>query len=163
LEVNMMLTIAPLPARPLQRAVTDGLLAGALSAGVLLWRGRTDTGRAFAPINAISHWIWPREALRRNDPSLKHTATGAVVHYGSSVLWAAAYQWLRRRRQRPTAFNAAVDAAAVTALAATVDLALTPERFTPGFERRLSKPSLTLVYAGFAAGLALGGLLGLRR
>jgi hypothetical protein len=162
-EIHMMQTLAPLATRPVQRAITDGLLAGALSAGVLLWRGRTDTGRAFAPINAISHWIWPRQALRRNEPSLKHTATGTVVHYGSSVLWAAAYQWLRSRRRRPTALNAAVDAAAVTALAATVDLVMTPERFTPGFERRLTKPSLTLVYAGFAAGLALGGLLALRR
>ena len=29
---------------------------------------------------------------------------------------------------------------------------------TPGFEHRLSKPSLVLTYALFAAGLALGGI-----
>jgi hypothetical protein len=50
----------------------------------------------------------------------------------------------------------------VTALAAVVDLAIVPKRLTPGFEQRLTRPSITLVYAGFAVGLALGGLLARR-
>jgi hypothetical protein len=47
---------------------------------------------------------------------------------------------------------------ALTAAAAVVDLKLAPSRLTPGFERR-SPRSLTCVYGGFAAGLALGGAL----
>lgn len=148
---------APLPAA--SRVLTDGLLAAVLSGALLLWRGRTDTGRAWPPINAISHWIWPREALRRSDASVKHTLTGALVHYGSSVFWAFVYRWLRSRRRHTGALDAAADAAAVTALAAVVDLALVPQRLSPGFERRLTRPSLGLVYAGFAVELALGGLL----
>jgi hypothetical protein len=152
---------APPVAAP--RALLDGLLASLASGAMLLWRGRADTGRAWPPINAISHWLWPREAMRRDDASLKHTLTGAVVHYGSSVFWALAYRWLRSRRRHASALNAASDAAAVTALAAVVDLALVPKRLTPGFEQRLTRPSLALVYAGFAFGLTLGGLLARRR
>ena len=37
------------------------------------------------------------------------------------------------------------------------------ESLTPGFEHRLSRQSLLGVYAAFAAGLALGGLLSRRR
>jgi hypothetical protein len=43
-----------------------------------------------------------------------------------------------------------------------VDLGLVPERLSPGFERRLSRPSTGLVYLSFGVGLALGGLLALR-
>jgi hypothetical protein len=159
----MIPTISLAPPRATDHAVTTGLLAGLLSTAILLWRGRAETRNAIAPINAISHWFWPDEALRRDDPSLKHTGTGIALHVGSSLLWSTVYGWLRARRRAPTALNAAVDAAAVTAVAAVVDLAVVPERLTPGFERRLSKPSLATVYGSFAIGLALGGLIALRR
>ncbi len=144
-------------------ALSGGLLAATLSAAVLLWRGRAEARRASAPINAISHWFWPEQALRRDAPSWRHTGTGLALHFGSSLLWSSVYGWLRAHRQRPALLNAAADAAAVSALAAVVDLAVVPERVTPGFEHRLSRPSLVLVYASFAAGLALSGVLALRR
>lgn len=148
---------------PVQGMWAEGLLAGALSAAVLAWRGHTDAGSAVAPVNAVSHMIWPRQALLHHRPSLRHTGTGGVLHLGSSLFWSALYSWLRGRRLRPTARDALTDAAAVTAVAALVDLKLVPDRLTPGFERKLRPASLALVYAGFAAGLALGGLLQLRR
>ena len=159
----MIPTISLAPPRATDHALPTGLLAGLLSATILLWRGRAETRRAAAPINAISHWFWPGEAMRRDEASLKHTGTGIALHLGSSLLWSTAYGWLRARRHKPTALNAALDAATVTAVAAMVDLAVVPKRLTPGFERRLSKPSLGAVYAGFAIGLALGGLLALRQ
>jgi hypothetical protein len=155
--------MTPTPRHAIGHAIADGLLAGALSGAVLLVRGHTDTRHALAPINAISHWFWPQDALRRDEPSLKHSITGFALHYASSLLWSSVYGWLRTRRQRPTPLNALVDAAAVTAAAAVVDLAVVPERVTPGFEHKLSRPSLGLVYAGFAVGLALGGVSALRR
>lgn len=144
-------------------ALVDGLLAAGVSGLALLWRGRVDTGAAVAPVNAVSHWIWPREALRRDRPSWRHTGVGAVVHSASSMVWAGVYAWLRARRRHPTPVNALGDAAAATAMAALVDLKLVPRRLTPGFERRLTPRSLGIVYAGFAAGLAAGGLIALRR
>lgn len=158
-----MPSFAVAPARALDHALPTGLLAGLVSTVILLWRGRADTRHAVAPINAISHWIWPDEAIRRNDPSLKHTASGIALHMASSLFWSTVYGWLRARRSAPSALNASVDAAAVAAVAAVVDLRVVPKRLTPGFEHRLRTSSLVTVYGGFALGLALGGLLALRR
>ena len=156
-------TISLASRSPVQGMWTEGLLAGALSALALAWRGHTDAGSAAAPINAVSHWFWPQQALQRNDVSLKHTATAGALHLGSALMWSALYSWLRGRRLHPTARDAVTDAAAVAALAAVVNLKLVPQRLSPGFEQRLRRPSLGWVYAGFAAGLALGGWLQLRR
>ncbi len=158
----MMRTISLAPRNPWLQTLSDGAWATGLSALLMLWRGKAETGSAVAPVNAVSHWLWPREALRRDGVSLKHTATGLLTHYLASLLWAGLFEARRHRRRRPTAGNALVDAAAVTALAAAVDLKLVPDRLTPGFERRLAPRSVGLVYAGFAAGLALAGWLALR-
>jgi len=142
-----------------RRVWMHGSLASLLSAAVLAWRGRAETGHAAAALNAPSHWLWGRRALRRNDASLRHTLPGIAIHHASSLFWALFYEGLQSRRRRVTPAGAMADAAAVTAVAALVDLRLVPERLTPGFERRLSARSLSGVYLGFAAGLALGGLL----
>jgi hypothetical protein len=44
-------------------------------------------------------------------------------------------------------------------LACLVDYTCTPPRFRPGFEKRLSLPSLALAYIAFAAGLAGAALI----
>lgn len=152
---------------PVRRASVEatggGLLAAILSGAMLMWRGRADAGSAAAPLNAISHWFWPRRAFHRNDASLKHTATGTAIHAASSLFWAALYSTLRHLRRHPTAVNAITDAAALTTVAAVVDFKVVPERLAPGFEQRLKRDSLVWVYAAFAVGLALGGIGALRR
>lgn len=140
------------------RVLLSGSLASVVSAAVLAWRGRSETGSAYSGVNAPAHWVWGDESLRRNDPSVKHTLVGATVHHASGLFWATFYEWLQARRRRPTPATMLVDAAALTAVAAVVDLKLTPKRLTPGFEHRLSRPSLAGVYVAFAAGLALGAL-----
>jgi hypothetical protein len=70
---------------------------------------------------------------------------------------------LRRLRARPTPGNAVLDAAAVTAAAAVVDLQVVPERLSPGFERRLSPGSVAWVYILFGIGLAVTGSIASRR
>ena len=50
-------------------------------------------------------------------------------------------------------------AAAVSAAAYINDYYLIPERFTPGFEKRLSGKSLATIFATLAVGLALHDLL----
>ena len=146
----------------LKRAWAEGSVASLLSAAVLAACGRAETGRWTAAINAPSHWLWGRRALRTDAADLRHTLLGAMIHHASSVFWAVFYEMLQSRRQRLTASSAMADAAMVSAAAALVDLRLVPERLTPGFERRLSPGSLAWVYAGFAAGLAVGGLMLLR-
>ncbi|HEY9029163.1 MAG TPA: hypothetical protein VIO33_05765 [Burkholderiaceae bacterium] len=145
-------------------ALTSSLAAAGASALTLLWRGERDSGgHAAAPLNAVSHWWWPRRALREDRPSWRYTGNGLLVHVASSWWWAAIYAACRRLRREPTAANAVADAAAVGAAAALVDLKLVPERLTPGFERRLSSGSLAWVYVAFAVGLAVGGVIAARR
>lgn len=50
-----------------------------------------------------------------------------------------------------------------TALACFTDYQLTPPRLRPGFEQRLSRRSLLLVYGAFGIGLAAGAILVWRR
>ena len=146
----------PPPSLPF--ALLAGTVAAAVSEWALARRGRRDTGRPAAAVNAPSHWLWGEEAIRSDGPDLRHTAVGTAVHWASSLLWSTAFTALRAVRRAPDTGNALTDAATVAAVAAWVDLRVVPRRFTPGFERHLSGKSLVLVYAGFAAGLAVAEL-----
>ena len=143
-------------------ALRDGALAAALSSLALAWRGRTEIGSAAAAINAPSHLLYGRGALMRNAATLRYTLTGALVHGASALLWGGLYRLLHGQRREPSPANALVDAAALTAVAALVDLKVVPQRLSPGFERRLSRTGVAWVYVGFAAGLAIGGALAAR-
>ncbi|RYF69241.1 MAG: hypothetical protein EOO22_16435 [Comamonadaceae bacterium] len=149
-------------------AVRTGLLAGAaasvLSTAALAMTGKRDADSYTAPTNATSHWLWRDEALRIYRPTWRHTAAGYAIHHLTATFWAVLYAWLYGNRPAARPVPAALKGAAVaTAVACTVDYTLTPERFTPGFEHHLSKRSMTLVYAGFALGLALGCIAANRR
>lgn len=139
-------------------ALSGGALAGAVSALVLAWRGRLDNGAAPSGVNPPSHWIWGDPGIHQDGVSLRYTAVGLAVHQASSMLWSSIYGLVRQRQRRPGVASTLSDAAAVTALAAWVDLKVVPHRLTPGFQERLSKRSLTWVYGSFAAGLAVAGL-----
>ncbi|WP_332675236.1 hypothetical protein [Aromatoleum sp.] len=143
----------------LRRAALSGTTASTLSLAALTVCGVRDCRSAFAPVNAVSHWIWARRALRQADGSLRYTLPGYAIHHAASVFWALFYEegvaWLR-----PVRVAQHVGAgAAVAAIACFVDLRMTPERLTPGFERRLSNRSLAWVYLAFGAGLALPAVL----
>jgi hypothetical protein len=140
-----------------RRVLASGSLASLASAIVLAWHGRRYAGSVYAPLNAPAHWLWGRRSLRRDDPSLRHTATGMLVHHASSLWWAFFFEKLLARGAAARS-SVLIPAASVTALAALVDLKATPERLTPGFERRLPRHSLVWVYVGFAGGLALAAL-----
>ncbi|CAN5224740.1 hypothetical protein BH10PSE16_BH10PSE16_31040 [soil metagenome] len=143
--------------------LAQGLLAGSLasifSTAVLALTGRREAGSAAAPINAVSHWCWGDEAFERQDADLSHTAVGYLTHHGAAIFWATAYAALAS--QQPalrTAPGALLGAAATSAVAGLVDFKLTPHRFTPGYEHRLSNEALIAVYAAIALGLAAGAL-----
>jgi hypothetical protein len=146
-----------------KQALREGVLAGSvasvLSAAALLMAGRRENGHAAAPVNAISHWVWDRPALRANRPNLRHTLVGYGVHHGASIFWATlhARAWgMHAHAKRPGPALAGGMAAA--AIACFVDFRMTPERLTPGFEHRLSAKALAAVYGCFALGLALGSV-----
>lgn len=203
----------------IRRALVSGSSASLLSTAALMAGGQRDCASVFAPVNAVSHWLWKGRAIRQDRPSLRYTLVGYGIHHAMSILWAITYEklaGLRRRparrrqmagdastgpkheagptvsvvrgpdrggepggrharaasagRQGPGAWDdcgqdlalaevpvlpVLATAALVAAGACLVDLRCTPQRLTPGFERRLTPSSLFLAYTGFGLGLLL--------
>jgi hypothetical protein len=145
-----------------RQALVSGTLASVLSTAVLALVGKTTMNKPAAPTNATSHWLWGEEAFASHEPTLEHTAVGYATHHASAVMWATLFErWLNYRGAvRPS--EIVRDAAAMTALASSVDYGLTPPRLRPGFEQHLSAGELFGVFAAFGAGLALGAVLNRR-
>lgn len=142
--------------RVLKRAAVSGSCASVASTAALLHGGVRDCRSAIAPVNAVSHWLWKDKALRQQHGSLRYSVAGYLIHHAASIFWALGYEYLVcRHRRKPTKVQALTVASGVAATACVVDLCCTPERLTPGFERRLGKPSLAGVYIAFGVGLAL--------
>ena len=140
------------PRTLLLRAVLSGSLASVVSTIALLLGGKADAGKAAAPVNAISHWLWGDRAFRRREVNCRNTLLGYAIHHAMSVFWALAFEASRSwTPQRP-----ATRALGTATLACLVDYTITPRRFTPGFEKRLSIPSIAFVYLAFGAGLVIG-------
>ena len=142
---------------------SQGLLAGSLasliSTAVLALAGRRESGSAAAPLNAVSHWYWGDEALHLDKADLAHTAAGFLTHHVAATFWATLYAALASDRPAlRTAPGIVLGAAATSATACLVDFRLTPHRFTPGYEHRLSNGALLAVHAALAIGLAAGAL-----
>ncbi len=148
-------------------AIGKGMLSGSIasvaSTIVLSLRGQQEEGTAYAPTNATSHWLWGQRAIRRNGPSARYTLVGYAIHHASSTLWAVIYEkWLGQQPVWRSPAPVLAGGTAVAALACFVDYRLTPKRLRPGFEQRLSKGSLVLVYGAFGLALGIRGLLAAR-
>jgi hypothetical protein len=146
----------------LKRAAATGTIASLLSATVAAALGRKDAGTIAAPINAISHWVWGDRAFAHHEPTLRHTLAGYAIHNAASIFWAFFYELRMRSLPRASVATVAGNAMATAGIACVVDYQCTPERLKPGYEHKLSKPSLFLLYASFGLGLAAGHLV-LRR
>ncbi|HUH59427.1 MAG TPA: hypothetical protein VL001_05050 [Candidimonas sp.] len=152
------------PIQVLRSAVVSGSFASAVSTFALLLGGVRDCRSAIAPVNAVSHWIWKDKAIYRSNASVRYSLVGYAIHHAASIFWALAYEGLAtRHKKNPVPAITVGNASAVAALACVVDLRFTPQRLTPGFERRLSTRSLAAVYVAFAVGLALHDLYGARK
>lgn len=148
----------------IQDGAVSGSVASVLSTAVLGTAGKVENDTPYAPTNAISHWVWGDRAALQNDPSLRYTGLGYTIHHLSATLWATVYEkWFGEKAERKELLPALAGAAAVAGLACFVDYRLTPKRLQPGFEKRLSTPSMFLVYASFGAALALRGLAARKR
>ncbi|MGW8389599.1 hypothetical protein [Pseudoduganella sp. HUAS MS19] len=149
--------------RALKHSVLPGALASLASTAALAACGKRETGSMFAGVNAVSHWFWGDKATRVDQPSLKHTLVGYLIHHGASMFWATLFEKsCCNTLDKKEAATTATVAAAATAVACFTDYQLTPHRLRPGFEERLSRPSLLMVYAAFGVGLAAGAYLNRR-
>jgi len=147
----------------LQRGLVSGAASSLLSTAALALMGKGETDSPYAPTNAISHWIWGDKAARRDSPSLRYTLTGYLIHHASATFWSVLFErfcgGLLDRRE--TAKTAAA-ATATSAFACFADYQLTPKRLRPGYEKRLSRTALAVVYGSFGLGLVAGAMLSRR-
>lgn len=143
-----------------RRGVVSGATSSVASALALAACSSKENNHASAPFNAISHWLWGDDATYRNRPSLRYTMVGYLIHHASATFWALLYErFLGTVLDRRAPVPIVAVAAATSALACFTDFRLTPQRLTPGFEKRLSRGALVLVYSAFGVGLAAGALL----
>ncbi|MFO1287698.1 MAG: hypothetical protein U1F25_14100 [Rubrivivax sp.] len=91
----------------------------------LAWRGRTDLGKPYGPINAPSHWLWGDKALRKNEASWRYTGLGAAIHHVSACFWGVLFERYVAR-DRATVAQRVSDAALATGTAAAVDFVPRP-------------------------------------
>jgi hypothetical protein len=144
----------------LQRGLVGGAAASLLSTVALAVLGKCEAGSAYAPTNAVSHWIYGDKAARHDDPSARYTLPGYLIHHGSATFWSVIFERLcgSLLDRKDPAVTLGVGTAA-SAVACFTDYQLTPRRLHPGYEKRLSRPALALVYASFGLGLAFGAML----
>lgn len=142
-----------------RRAAASGMVAGLCAAGAAAYSSRKEGSTAYAPLNAVTHCVWPERAPREQGFSVRHTVLGLVIHQAAAVFWALLFERMvpRAPRKHPAAVVAA--AAGTAATAYVVDYHVVPKRLTPGFEAHLGPRSMTRVYVGIALGLAVAALL----
>lgn len=139
----------------LRRAAAEGMWASLLSGVALLRGSRTDHAHCVGPLTGAREY-------RVGRPPLSARASTLALHAVHSIFWGALYDRVRCLRRRKTRFNACTDALMLTAVAAGIDEVLRPRRLTPSADRAAEAGSKWLLWGGFAAGLAFGGLMALR-
>jgi hypothetical protein len=143
----------------LRRGLVSGTVAGIVSTISLAILGKAELGKPAAPVNGPSQWIWGKHAPHEDRFTLQYTVLGHVVHHASSVFWAVLYERLRQGLCEKKKAAVMAPALLTAAAAYAVDFHVVPKRLSPGFERRLSKCSILLVYGSFALGLAALALI----
>jgi hypothetical protein len=140
-------------------AVVSGTAASLASAAALMAASASHEGSVAGGLNGPSQWLWGEDEAYTRRLTLRHTATGYVIHNATSIFWAVLHEAIfggSRRRKSP--LRHCLEAAASTGTAYIVDYHLTPRRFRPGFEKHVSSKGMFAVYAAFAAGLAIAAI-----
>src|SRR5687768_8635123 len=141
-------------------AIMSGTAASLASAAALMAGSRVRDGSWAGGLNGPSQWLWGESEAYTRQASLRHTAVGYAIHHSTSIFWALLYETIfGGSRKRKPALQHCTEAIASAATAYVVDYHLTPPRLRPGFEKHVSPTGMVAVYAAFAAGLAITGIL----
>lgn len=135
-------------------AVATGTAASVLSSAALAAVSKIEAGHPQAAVNSTSHWLWGDVRARTNEISLRHTGVGYATHHASAYFWSVLHERLVGDWAERSIPNALVAGLGTAAVACAIDYTITPQRFTPGFELRLSRPAMTVGFVAFGLGLA---------
>jgi hypothetical protein len=138
----------------LRSALVSGTAASLFTTVVLAACGKKERADPYGPLNGPSQWIWGKHAACERGFSVRHTVVGYLIHHAMSIFWATFFEKLAASRNPSLAAETLAVAAATSTVACVVDYCVVPDRFTPGFEKQLSRHSMALTYVAFAAALA---------
>jgi hypothetical protein len=138
--------------------LTTGAVATASTTAAVAVLGNIEGGSATAPINAVSHILWGDSAATKEQFDARHTLAGAGINAVAVTGWAGLHQLFMPRKGRASVQRAVLAGVVTAAVAYVTDYHVVPNRFTPGFEKRLSSSALFGVYATLALSLAAGSL-----
>lgn len=139
-------------------ALLAGASASAATTFTVALAGIAEQGSPWPALNSVSKMVHGNHAPWRHELSWKYTGTGTLLNTAAVFSWAAVYAVLRGTRTRTDYARAVTAGVATSALAYVIDYHLVPDRFTPGFEKRLPDRSIGLIYAALAIGLAASEL-----
>lgn len=141
-------------------AIVSGTAASVASAAALMVGSKLRDGSWAGGLNGPSQWLWGESEAYTREATLRHTATGYVIHHSTSIFWALLHETIfgRGDKKKP-ALQHCTEAVSSAATAYVVDYHLTPPRLRPGFEKHVSPTGMVAVYAAFAAGLAITAIL----
>lgn len=126
-------------------------------AGAIACCGKAAMGRAFAPVNAISHIIWGKQAAKADRVSFRYTVTGLILNQVACIFWAVLFERLFLHLDDDRRVSRDIEAGMlISALAYFTDYHVVPQRFTPGFELRLPTSTFPVLYSALALSLAAG-------
>lgn len=141
----------------LQHTLETGVSAAVATTVTAVICGVMEDGKSVAPVNAVSHIVWGDVAAAQDGVSARYTATGLALNAAAVTGWAGIHELIQDGTgEKPDATRALVTGAVVSALAYFTDYYLVPNRFTPGFEKRVSNTSLLAIYSALALSLAFG-------
>ena len=144
----------------LRKAALSGAVAAGTTAVCVTLAGKRDSGSAVAPLDATSHIAWGESAGSVETIDTHHTLLGVALHVGACVFWATFYEkYFGRAAERGELGTALLGGGAVAAAAYVTDYHVVPKRLTPGWEYRISRRSLAMIYTVLALSLPLRGLL----
>jgi hypothetical protein len=141
------------------RTLLSGSAAGVLSGIALSACSQQEHRAPAAALNGPSQWLWGESEAYTRRATVRHTLTGYAIHHLASIFWARVHERQFGAAERSIARHC-LEAGATAVTAYVVDYHLAPGRLRPGFKKHLGPTSLLLVYSAFAAGLALGEIVG---
>lgn len=144
----------------LSDTLQSGAIASVTTGLTIAACGQAEINNPIAPLNAVSHIAWGEEAATKDAPSAQFTLTGVALNSLAVGSWAGVHELLFGEAvDRGDVGTALLGGAVVAGLAYVTDYYLVPNRFTPGFEKRLSGKSLLGIYSVLALSLGLGRML----
>lgn len=147
----------------LPRVLVSAALSSLTTVALASTLGRLSGRSPAEPMNAVGSHVAGQHASYRTSFSLQSTLPGVLINLGGCLFWSNVMEWWVRQQPLAGSRDALRRGAVAAALAYLVDYHGIPRRLRPGYERKLSRAQLLLVYSSLALALPLRAWVAGRR